>query len=208
MHRLIVVLMSLLSLVVAGGIQGAVAVAQDASPAAGAQQFPLVADPALCTGEPRDTEELLNLWFPEDGTPTDAPSDEMPAEVTIPLGPRIEDEAIIAAVTTTVHQVFSCFAAGDVARAYALFTDDLAIQFGPEPGTTREDAQAFVEASPMPEDPEQQTRILAVTDVMQLEDGRVGAFAVDEVGTAYVIFEQVGDRWLVDEVIEFSTGDE
>jgi len=43
---------------------------------------------------------------------------------------------------------------------------------------------------------------------MLLDDGRVGAFAVDEEGTAYVIFEQTGDRWLVDEVIEFSSGEE
>jgi hypothetical protein len=177
-------------------------------PASGAHEFPLVADPALCTGEPRDTEELLNLWFPVDGTPVVGSWDEMPTEATIPLGPRIEDEAIIAAVTTTVHEVFSCFAAGDVGRAFARFTDDLSTQFGPEPGTSREDAQAFLEATPMPEAPEEQTQILAITDVMQLEDGRVGAFAVDEVGTAYVIFEQVGDRWLVDEVIEFSFGDE
>ncbi len=114
----------------------------------------------------------------------------------------------MAGVTATVHEVFSCFAAGDAPRAYALFTDDLARQFGPEPGQTREDAIAFVEATPVQAPEEEQGRILAITDVMLLDNGRVGAFVVDEAGTAYVIFEQTGDRWLVDEVIEFSFGEE
>jgi len=55
-------------------------------------------------------------------------------------------------------------------------------------------------------------KIVAITDVMLLEDGRVAAFVVDEsegpASSAYVIFEQDGDRWLVDEVTEFSFSEE
>lgn len=212
MRRAGVLLLSvivLLGTIFAGG--GAVVAAQEGTPAAGENAFPLVADPALCTGEPRSTDDLLDLWFPEGGSPvaeaTDG-EDEPPTEVTIPVGAPVDDEAVMAGVTATIHEVFSCFAAGDVPRAYALFTDDLARQFGPEPGQTREDAIAFVEATPVPAPEEEQGRILAITDVMLLDDGRVGAFVVDEAGTAYVIFEQTGDRWLVDEVIEFSFGEE
>lgn len=173
-------------------------------------EFPLAADPALCTVEPRLTEDLLDIWYPPDGTPAAAAdiTEELPTEVTIPLGEPIDDDSIVAGVTTTVHEVFSCFAAGDYARATALFTDNLVATFGPGPDETREDAAGFLEASPVPEPEEEQTQILAITDVMLLDDGRVSAFAVDEVGTAYVIFEQHGDRWLVDEVFEFSFGDD
>ena len=209
----------LLGTIVVGG--DAVVAGQDATPAAGEDDFPLVADPALCTVEPRSTEELLDLWFPAEGSPVaeaTGAEDEPPTEVTIPVGAPVDDEAVMAGVTATVHEVFSCFEAGDVLRAYALFTDDLARQFGPEPGTPREEAEAFLaggfpeEATPDGEavggDVPEEFQIVAVTDVMDLADGRVGAFVVDEEGTAYVIFEQTGDRWLVDEVIEFSFGEE
>ncbi len=119
-----------------------------------------------------------------------------------------------------MQDVFACFAAGDALRAYALFTDDLARQFGPEPGTPREEAEAFL-AAPLEEaTPEGEAvggdaaegQIVAVTDVMELADGRVGAFAVDrsegELSTVYVIFERQEDRLLADEVFEFGTGGE
>ena len=126
----------------------------------------------------------------------------------------------------TVGEVFACFEAGDALRASALFTDDLARQFGPEPGTPREEAEAFLtggfpkEATPVAT-PEGEpvggeaagSQIVAVTDVMELADGRVGAFVVTreagEFGTAYVVFEREGDRLLADELIEFApAGDE
>jgi hypothetical protein len=43
---------------------------------------------------------------------------------------------------------------------------------------------------------------------MDLGDGQVGAFVVDESGgqldTVYAIFEREGDRLLVDEIIDFA----
>lgn len=200
-----------LALAMLAGVSSTIpAGAQEATPAAGSSEFPLEADPALCTVEPRATEDLLAIWFPEEGSPVAeaALADEPPTEATIPLGAPVDDEAIIAGVTATVHEVFSCFEAGDFQRATALFTDDLASQFGPGPEETREDVVAFLEATPVTAADDEGTQILAITDVMLLDDGRVGAFAVDEVGTAYVIFEQAGDRWLVDEVVEFSTSEE
>jgi hypothetical protein len=216
MPRFRVVLFSLIALVVAMlAVAGSVplAIAQDATPETVPHDFPLVPDPALCTGEPGDTQALLDLWFPE-GSPVAeaATTEDSPNEVTIPVG-QAADEATTDAITTTVYELFSCFAAGDFLRAYAYFTDDLARQFGPEPGTTREDAAAFVEASPVPAAEGEQGAILAVTDAMILDDGRVGAFVVDTsvdgTFTVYAIFEEQEDgRYLVDEVIEFSSDEE
>lgn len=183
---------------------------QEATPQIGTLTFPLTPDPALCTIEPRSTEDLLGLWFTEDGTPVTI-TQQVPAEVTIPLGPAADDEEI-SAIYATVHELFSCFAAGDFPRATSLFTDDLAQQFGPGPEATEEEVTALLEAEPVPESPEVTGFIVAITDVMELEDGRVGAFVVDRGPqgdtTAYVIFAYEGERWLVDEVIEFSTGEE
>jgi hypothetical protein len=189
---------------------------QEATPQVGGLTFPLEADPALCTVEPRDTDELLDVWFPTEGTPAAtvaAVVEESPTEVTIPLGQPADDEEI-SAIYATVHEVFSCFEAGDFGRALALFTDDLALQFTPDPGQSREDVTAFLEATPIPEEGGGESQIIAITDVMVLEDGRIGAFVVDRGpqgdATAYAIFEQEqdGDRWLVDEVIGFSSGEE
>lgn len=191
------------------------ALAQDATPVAPGT-FPLQADPAACTVEPATVEELLAYWYDESGTPIAAPDGmdagmDMPSEVAIPVGERA-DAATVAEVTNVVHQVFSCFAAGDALRAYALFTENLARMFGPEPGTAREDAEAFLTMTPEPETDGEVSEIVAITDVMVLDDGRVGAFVVDRTGdtvtTVYAIFAQEDGRWLVDDVIEFSPFEE
>ena len=209
------------ALLAALGIAASIApvAAQDATPGAGAAQFPISPDPADCTVEPRSADELLALWYGPDGSPVAAaatPAAEERTSVTIPLGPRA-DEATAAAVAATVSEVFACFEAGDALRAYALFTDDLARQFGPEPGTPREEAEAFL-AAPMDDEatPEGEpvggeaagAQILAVTDVMELEDGRVGAFIVSreagQLDTVYVAFEWQSARLLADELIDFA----
>ncbi|MDQ3044201.1 MAG: hypothetical protein M3R06_03480 [Chloroflexota bacterium] len=189
--------------------------AQDATPASGGGQFPLVPDPTGCVVEPRAADDLIALWFADAGTPAASPAAAEPmeefAEVTLAVGP-LADEATTTAVTEVVREVFDCFAAGDFGRATALFTDDLIREFGPEPGETAEDVRGFLEATPGPEEAAQTGMIVAITDVMLLEDGRVAAFVVDETegvgSTVYVLFEQDGDRWLVDEVTEFSFSEE
>jgi hypothetical protein len=54
--------------------------------------------------------------------------------------------------------------------------------------------------------------LVIITDVMSLADGRVGAFVVDRSEgidtTVYVMFSQEGDRWLIDDLIEFSPSDD
>lgn len=207
MHRVRTVLAVLLTFVVAGATSVTAAVAQDATPETTAHDFPLVPDPALCTIEPRyEMEQLLDLWFPADGSPAAMP--ETPAEVTIPLGSPA-DVAVQDQVTTTIYSLFSCFVAGDFARAYSYFTENLIRSFGPEPGVSREEVEMFIQASPEAVPEGEEGIILAVTDVQILEDGRVGAFVVDSstegTFTVYAIFEEQEDgTYLVDEVIEFT----
>jgi hypothetical protein len=185
--------------------------AQDATPEAGAMAFPFTPDPAACQVEPRSTDELLSLWYTPEGSPVPAATPTWGAQttsLTLPVGPPA-DEATASEVVSTVSEVFGCFAAGDFPRATALFTEDLVRGFGGEPGTTAEEARAFLETTPeagMEGDGGE--RLIAITDVMDLGDGRVGAFVVDESGgqldTVYAIFERQDDRLLVDEIIDFA----
>src|SRR3712207_6168231 len=143
--------------------------AQDATPEAGAMAFPIAPDPAACQVEPRSADELLALWYTPEGSPVPAATPTWGAQttsLTLPVGPPA-DEATASEVANTVGEVFSCFAAGDFPRATALFSDDLVRSFGGEPGTTVEDARAFLEATPAPEMVGAgEERIIAITDVI------------------------------------------
>jgi len=201
---------SSLALILAAVMAAPVA-AQDATPAAGAMAFPITPDPAACQVEPRSTDELLALWYTPEGRPVPAATPLTGAQstsLTVPVGPPA-DEATASEVVSVVSEVFGCFAAGDFARATALFTEDLVRSFGGEPGTTVEDARAFLEVTPAAgmEIAEEES-VIAITDVMDLGDGRIGAFVVDESGgqldTVYAIFARQDDRLLVDEIIDFA----
>ena len=197
--------------VVLAAVMAAPVAAQDATPGAGAMAFPITPDPEQCVVEPRSTDELLALWYTPEGSPVPAATPTWGAQttsLTLTVGPPA-DEATRSEVADAVSEVFACFAAGDFARATALFTDDLVRSFGGEPGTTAEDARAFLEATPeagMEGDGEE--TVIAITDVMDLGDGRIGAFVVDEsageLDTVYAIFERQDDRLLVDEIIDFA----
>ena len=218
MRRLLVPIsfsVALTELVVGGTLP---AIAQDATPDAGAAQFSFTPDPADCAGEPRSADDLLALWYAPDGSPVavevDPGTDESETEVTIPIGAPADDATVVA-VTDTVGGVFACFEAGNALGAYALFTDDMAQRFGPEPGTPREGrsvSHGRLDPDLDPDEVGSGSQILGITDVMTLADGRIGAFVVDEsegtITNAYVVFVQEGDRLLVDEVVEFGAGDD
>ncbi len=197
--------------VILAAVMAAPAAAQDATPEAGAMAFPITPDPAACQVEPRSTDELLALWYTPEGSPVPAATPTWGAQttsLTLPVGPPA-DQATSLEVVGTISEVFGCFASGDFVRATALFTDDLVRGFGGEPGTTAEEARAFLEMTPEAGmEGDGQERVIAITDVMDLGDGRIGAFVVDESGgqldTVYAIFERQEDRWLVDEIIDFA----
>jgi hypothetical protein len=189
--------------------------AQEATPTASADAFPLTPDPDACQVEPRSTDELLALWYTPEGSPVPAATPTWGAQttsLTLPVGPPA-DEATMSEVVSAVNEIFNCFAAGDFARATSLFTEDLVRSFGGEPGTTAEDARAFLEAPPAAGmEGDEEEIVIAVTDVMDVGDGRVGAFVVDRTGgelsTVYVIFVREEGRLLADEVFEFTPGED
>jgi hypothetical protein len=170
--------------------------------------FPYVPDPALCTVEPIDRNILLNLWFPEDGTPVPpGVIVSTSSEVTLPLGPAAGAETI-AGVTDTLYGFYNCVAAADFTRYLVYFTDDMIRRFGPDPFPSRAACIGYLDAYPDPTPSTNPARIWDITNVMTLGEGRAAAFVADNgragTFTTYVIFEQQDDgRWLVDEIYQF-----
>ena len=171
---------------------------------------PEVPDPALCRTEPRPQAELLPLLS---GTPAAAPAaTDLPASVTaeaqLPSGTPA-DAATVAAITATARELIACNNAGDFGRVFAFYTDEFIRRaFGGDP-TAREQVPALLATPAAPLPPEARTTLLAVRDVRVLADGRVGAIMEDvdprQKVTVFLIFAQVGDRWLVDGQIDIAT---
>ena len=224
MQRIILLAVVLCSLVVASSARAMAQ--QDATPAAG-----IVPDPSECQVEPRAFEDLIALWFPGgtpmaatpegspvdvDGTALDVNEEGTPvgAVIDIPVGEPADAETIDA-VTATVREVFACFNGGNFLAAYTLFSDDLIRSFGTDlEGLSADQVQEFLGSvgEPAPED--QWLTLVAITNVVVMDDGRVGAIvtsvdpSVDPEGmeTALVIFVEQNGRWLVDEIIEQAVG--
>ncbi len=155
------------------------AVAQDATPAAGQTGT------TACTAEPASIDELLPLWFGTNGTPAAAPdeSETVQSEADLPQGSPADD-ATTAAITATFQEFIACFDEGQFARAFALATDNLIRNFGPDLSNPEEDTpeeiRAFLEAqiagTPVSDEGEsaaqQPTVVSAARDARMLEDGR------------------------------------
>ncbi len=172
-------------------VSPAPAAAQDASPAAGE-----VIDATECLVEPLSDEYLSGLAATPSGD--EATSDATPEQFTPPEGEPAGD-AEVEAATATVRELVACLNAADFRRVYALYTEDYLVQtFAGEPVDA-------AQATPEPTEEATQNALIGVGDVIVLEDGRLGA-QVDTAGadglqvSMYMIFENTGDRWLIDEV--------
>ena len=171
------------------------ALAQEATPAAGA--FPITPDPTECQVEPRSVEAFQAIRA--ETTPTAVAA--LATAVEVPLG-QAADAEIVAGVITTVREALACGAAGDVHRVYSLYSED-AIRMVPEVVM-----DAILTWTPEAVPAEERVTLLAVTDVMALGDGRVGAFLVrthpvSGPDTIYVTFVNEDGRWLVDDLVHF-----
>ena len=205
MARLVALVVVLLALALVGP---ALARAQEATPGAGADQFPLTPDPAECQVEPRDIEEFVGIAA--QATPTGETAATQTVEV--PIG-ELADAETVAAVTATTREIFACFNAGDFRRAFSLLTDDAIRGFSEVDPIPEEELRGFLGATPEAIPTEGRSTILAITDVVLLTDGRVGALvaSVDpmqpEEGptTVHLTFVEEDGRWLVDEFVEFHT---
>ncbi|MBW3632641.1 MAG: hypothetical protein KY456_06405 [Chloroflexi bacterium] len=161
-------------------------------------------DPAECRVEPVPVEELIEMWYPRPAAGMPEPStpeaDTAMTSVSLPLG-EPADAAIVTEITATVRQLFACQNRAENGRFYALFTADMLRGFGPPPDTTPEDISAHVAPyEPIPVG--EYIRLLAVTDVSLMADGRVSALVVsddppippDGPETMLMIFVEVEDR--------------
>jgi hypothetical protein len=169
-----------------------------------------VVAPDECVTEPRAYEEIaaiLNL--DGDGVP---PPPLTPIEP--PLG-ELADAATTAAVVDAARQIIACFNAGDVPRAAAMMTENGVRRI--YWGVTVDEENRELARQRMPAPPERRAdgvliRLIAVTDVSVLPDGRVAAFIVINEPllppggpeTLLVIFAREGERWLLDDMVDFS----
>lgn len=174
--------------------------AQDATPPVGVG----VAGAEACQVDPRSPDFILALaGTPTAGRVTSAAS---PTPFATPDG-KAADAEIVEGITATMQEAVACFNAADLRRAFALFSDDYFRRLIPE-GPTGEVFTGFLTDAPAPV-----TRIglHAIQDVRVLADGRVGALVTlidpdaptpDDADRRFVVFVMVGDRWLIDEVID------
>ncbi|MDP9367399.1 MAG: hypothetical protein M3Q03_03830, partial [Chloroflexota bacterium] len=170
--------------------------------------FPVTPDPAECQLEGRSVEELLAI----NASATPTASAPATTTVEIPLGDPA-DEQTINAITATMRGLFACIHAADPLRAYSFYSEDYLRRGAAENAMPEEDLREVLEAgrretgdAVVPA--EQRITILAITDVLELDDGRVGAFVVIDhpiygLFTSYNTFVHEHDRWLIDEVVQF-----
>src|SRR5680860_1256530 len=96
MRRLFVLFLSLVARTSVGFASPHLTVAQEATPQTATGEFPIVPDPAGCTGEATTVEDMLALWYGPGGTPAAAEASPVAAvsmtEVTIPIGAPPADE--------------------------------------------------------------------------------------------------------------------
>src|SRR3954452_14652664 len=188
------------------------AVAQDASPTAGATG-------AGCTVAPRNVEELIGFYFGPEGTPLATPTAAtVNSEAELPQGEPV-DPAVEEAVNATVAELFACFDAGQYARGFALMTDDLARQFGPDVSNPNEDTpeevRALLEAqlagTPVVDEPGMEqgasTDVGRGRDIRLLDDGRVGGVWTIGGDAVFIVLEHQAGRWLIDDVIDVPEND-
>jgi hypothetical protein len=184
--------------------------AQESTPVADGAENPRLVAPAECVAEPRafeDTAAILAL----DGEGVPAPA---MTQITPPLGDVADAETSIS-IKEAARHVLACFNAGDIPRAAGLMTENgvrraywgLTID-----AENRELARTRITAPPEPRAEEALVRLITVTDISLLPDGRIAAFVVlnepllppPGPETLLFVFANQDDRWLVDDWIDFS----
>jgi hypothetical protein len=170
--------------------------------------FPITPDAAECRISPRSVERtlaLIALATPETST-REAPY------AIVPKGTPA-DASTVAGVIATVREFVACVNAGDFPRAFTLFTEDGFKRFSTSSTPpTEEEIRVLFEVNPEDVATETPASLVAVTDISDLADGRVGAFAVIDdatesppMTTSYLVFARTGERWLIDDILEFDS---
>ena len=199
-HCLLAIVVALVSLLAASASGAG---AQEGTPAAGLD----VPSAAECTVEPRAEAELRALFREAAATPVLDSPEASSTPAVAPTGDPA-DEQTIAEISATWRQFIACINAGDQARMFALFSDDMVrrqlfvdIAFG----VTEEALFAFLAATPVPL-PDPSVPVVAFADARVLGDGRVAVVGPGELGRGDVrIFVKEGDRWLIDDWFDLTS---
>jgi hypothetical protein len=199
-HCLLAIIVALVSLLVVGGPGAG---AQEGTPAAGLD----VPSAAECTVEPRSEDELRALFREAAATPVLDSPEASPTPAVAPTGDPA-DEQTVAEISATWRQFIACINAGDQARMFALFSDDMVrrqlfvdIAFG----VTEDALFDFLAATPVPL-PDPSVPVVAFADARVLGDGRVAVVGPGELGRGDVrIFVKEGDRWLIDDWFDLTS---
>jgi hypothetical protein len=162
---------------------------------------PDVVTPAECTVTPRSADELRALFREVAATPIPTAPEASPTPAVAPTGAPA-DAQTVAAISATWRQYLACLSAGDQARMFALFSDDMVrrqfvvdIAFG----VTEDALFAFLAATPVPLPPDQLVPFVPFAEARVLGDGRVAVVGSGEQGRGDVrIFVKEGGRWLID----------
>jgi hypothetical protein len=207
-------LIAVLALVVLGTglISGRVAAQEDPMATPGAEEAAARAVPAEeCQVAPRAAEEVFALLGLAEGEETPA-ADRTP----VPAPPWVAAEPeTAAAVRETTREWLACINADDNFRIAALMTDEAIFRFfggGLAPDEAIEGARENLAGTPVPRREEEHVRLVAVTDVSRLEDGRVAALALinepvlapQGQETLLMIFVEADGRLFIDDIVQFS----
>ena|SRR5215212_8630387 len=205
--RRLSILISVLALVALNVAFVPVGVAAQATPEAGKERRVPAED---CQVQPRSSDELFALLGLTEGSEAATPAPRTP----VPAPPWITaDKEMAAAAEETVHEWLACINADDNLRIAALMTDSALTRFfGTGTADQIEQARATLAGTPQPRPVKERAQLVTVTDVARLDDGRIVALAdIKEPAlrpggeqTLLLVFTPVGQRLLIDDVIEFS----
>jgi hypothetical protein len=184
--------------------------AQEGTPEADGAENPRLVAPSECVAEPRAYEDIATiLALDSEGVPPPAMT-----QITPPLGDIADVETSIS-IKEAARQVLACFNAGDIPRAAGLMTENgvrrayWGLTIDEE---NRQLARTRITAPPKARTEEALVRLITVTDVSLLPDGRIAAFVVlnepllppSGPETLLFIFANENGQWLVDDWIDFS----
>ena len=213
MHRLSILVVVFALAVLGAGLTPSPVAAQEeprATPAAGGQGEAVL--PEVCQVAPRPAEEVFALLGMAEGDAATPAVDRTP----VPAPPWVAaDEETVAAATATTQEWLACINADDNFRIAALMTDAALARFfggGLAADEALEGARANLAGTPVPREEDAHVRLVAVTDVALVDDGRVAALVLINEPvlpprgqeTLLLLFAPGDDRLLIDDIVQFS----
>lgn len=166
-----------------------------------------VPTPEECTVEPRSEDDLRALFREIAATPIATAPEANPTPAVPPAGAPASEQTV-AELNAAWRQYLACLSSGDQTRMFAVLSDDMVrrqfvvdIAFGVD----EEALFAYLEATPVPLDPDQFVSFVPFTEARVLGDGRVAVVGPGELGRGDVrIFAKKGGHWVMDDWYELT----